>query len=90
MEGEDQDFWYTVDLTLGELHIHCPQGSVLYPFPEIPTDEELHIRLYNPGEEDQERKLNQLEKFESAEKSALEFKRWLFYDGKFPKILYPF
>lgn len=90
MKGEYREFWYTVDLTSGELHIHCSQSSVLYQFPEIPTDEEIHIRLYNPGVEDQERKLNQLEKFESAEKSFLEFKRWLFYDGKFPEILYPF
>lgn len=88
-----QDFYYTIDLSSKELHIKwCGaqrERQISYPFSEIPPNNELHIRLYNPEAGSQKSKLEQLKKFESAQKTCSELKPWLFDDGRIPRLLYP-
>lgn len=85
-----QDFYYTIDLTSETLTIKwCyawHERTIGYHFSDLPPNNELHIRLYNPNSKVQESKIKRLQTFESANNTCIYLRKWLFEEGMRPKL----
>lgn len=85
-----QEFYYTIDLTSKTLTIKWCYGRhkriIKYQFSNLPPNNELHIRLYNPDSKVQESKIERLQEFEFANEICIYLRKWLFEEGMRPKL----